>query len=136
MLVQGAFVGASMGFAGVLILASLLNKLGDVLYTKGLVSPFFVRGRRIHHRDVLFLLLPGTYSFVVSLILVGYVNVDWSGFWSGIETTFVIAACCLLLDFALDRVSFGLRERALLHHEWAYLLVPAYMFTHVLTVLV
>jgi hypothetical protein len=50
-------------------------------------------------------------------------------------TTFFIAIGCLSLDLTLDRISFRMRERAVLHHELVYLLMPAHVFTHVLTVL-
>jgi hypothetical protein len=35
-----------------------------------------------------------------------------------------------MLDFTLDALSTMEKRRALLHHEWVYVLVPAYVFTH------
>ena len=118
-----------------LILASLFDKVGNVMFRKGLAKPFYVRGRRIHHRDVLYFAFPAVYTVIVSLILLGFVHVIWNTFWTGIETTFFIAVGCFLLDLALDGMSLRVREKALLHHEWVYLLIPAYAFTHILVVL-
>jgi len=135
MLDQRVYVDVALGFAAVLILASLGNKLGDMMFRRGLAKPFHVRGHRIHHRDVLLLAFPAAYTLVASLILLGFVQVVWSAFWTGIETTFFIAAGCLLLDATMDTVSSAMRERAVLHHEFVYLLIPAYVFTHLVTVL-
>lgn len=130
------YLGAAIGLAAVLILASLVNELGDVMFRRGFAKPFYVKGHRIHHRDVLFILFPAAYTMIVSLILLGFIHVIWGTFWTGIETTLLITAGCFVLDFALDGVSFGtMREKAILHHEWVYLLIPAYVFTHVLAVL-
>ena len=127
--------GIALGFVAVLLLASLLNKLGDVMFRKGLARPFYLRGLRIHHRDVLMFGLPSAYWFVIYLVLVGALKVIWSAFWTGIETTFLIAGICLALDLALDRASIEMRVRAILPHEVIYLLIPAYVFTHIVAVL-
>lgn len=132
---QRFYLGLAIGFAAVITLAALLNKLGDIMFRKGMARPFYVKGHRIHHRDVLILTLPATYTLLVSLMMLNFVQVVWSAFLTGIETTLVIAAGCLLVDLMLDRVRFGARERAWLHHELIYLLIPAYFFTHVITVL-
>ena len=135
MLDQRLYLGVAVGFVAVLVLASLMNKLGDVMFRNGIARPLFVRGHRIHHRDVLLLALPGAYAIVVSLVLLGLVAVVWRTFWTGIETTFLIAAACLLLDLGLDRASVGMKVRAMLPHEIVYFLIPVYVFTHVLVVL-
>ncbi len=136
MLDQRVFVGLIAGFAAILLLASLGDKLGDVMFRKGLARPFYLRGHRIHHRSVVLHAFPAAYVLVAALIVLGSVQVVWHSFWTSVEITFLIAAGCLLLDLALDRVSSSERERAVLHHELVYLAIPAYVFTHLLSVLV
>ncbi len=128
-------LGVVVGFAAVLVLASLFDKVGTVMFRRGMVKPFYVLGRRIHHRGVLYFAFPAIYALVVSLIMLGFIHVIWSAFSTGIETTLAIAVGCFVVDLLLDGVSFGVRDKSFLHHEWIYLLIPAYAFTHVLTVL-
>jgi hypothetical protein len=56
-------------------LPSLLDKLGDVMFEKGLANPFHVKGHRMHHREVLLIALPAAYGVVASLFLMGVVQV-------------------------------------------------------------
>ena len=135
MVSPGFSLGVGIGFAAVLTLASLVNELGDVMFKKGFAKPFFIRGKRIHHRDFLFVAFPAAYAAIVSLIMLGFIHIIWGTFWIGIETTLLIAAGCLVLDLTLDGLSRAMREKALLHHEFVYVLIPAYVFTHVLAVL-
>lgn len=124
----------SLGFVSVLLLAFFVNKLGDLVFMKGLATPFYIGGRRIHHRDVLLVGLPAAYTLVASLILLQIVRVEWSALLNGIETTFFIVAACFVADILLDRASVGSTVRALLPHEIIYLLIPTYVFTHLVIV--
>ena len=120
--------GLMVGFVGTLAIALLLNEFGDIMFSKGVARPFFFGKYRLHHRRFLFVFLPMGYTLVSFLIVLGYVQIVWSGFWTGIATTFVIAAACLLLDLTVDNLqdSWGW---GLLHHELIYLAVPAFAFS-------
>jgi hypothetical protein len=119
------------GFIVVLSSTLLLDKVGDYLYHMGIAKPFYLLGHRLHHRSFLLALAPASYLAVGTLIFLHYVRVVWSSFWPTVEVTLFLAGICLTLDFALDALSTKEKRRALLHHEWVYLVVPAYVFTHV-----
>ena len=118
------------GFVVVLSLTLFLDKVGDFLYHKGVVKPFYLLGHRLHHRSFLLSIVPATYVSVATLIYLHYIRVLWSSFWPSVEFTLFLAGVCLMLDFTLDALSSAEKRRALLHHEWVYVLVPAYVFTH------
>jgi len=120
--------GLVAGFLATLAIASLLNEFGDIMFSKGVARPFFFGKYRLHHRRFLFVFLPMGYSLLSFLIVLGYVQIVWSDFWTGIVTTFVIGATCLLLDLTVDYLqdSWGW---GLIHHELIYLAVPAFAFT-------
>ena len=121
--------------AGFIVITSatfLLDKLGDFLYHKGIAKPFYLMGHRLHHRNFLLALVPASYVAVATLIYLHYVRVLWSAFWPSAEITLVLAGVCLTFDFTLDALSTREKRTALLHHEWVYVLVPAYVFTHLI----
>jgi len=120
--------GLVAGFLATLAIASLLNEFGDIMFSKGVARPFFFGRYRLHHRRFLFVFLPMGYSLLSFLIVLGYVQIVWSDLWTGIVTTFVIGATCLLLDLTVDYLqdSWGW---GLIHHELIYLAVPAFAFT-------
>jgi len=120
--------GLVVGFAGTLAIASVLNEFGDVMFRKGVARPFFVGKYRLHHRRFLYVFLPLGYALLSALILLGYIQIVWSDFWTGIVTTIIIGAACLILDLAVDyaRESSGW---GFIHHELIYLAVPAFAFT-------
>ena len=121
--------------AGFIIIVSstvVLNKVGDFLYHKGIAKPFYLFGHRLHHRNFLLALVPATYLAVATLIYMHYARVLWYSFWPSVEITLLLAGICLMVDFTLDAVSNAERTRALLHHEWVYVVVPAYAFTHLI----
>jgi hypothetical protein len=120
--------GLLVGFVATLAIALILNEFGDIMFRKGVARPFFFGKYRLHHRRFLFVFLPIGYSLLSSLIVLGYVQIVWSDFWTGIVTTFVIAAACLLLDLSVDYLqdSWGW---GLIHHELIYLAVLAFPFT-------
>jgi hypothetical protein len=67
---------------------------------------------------------------VGTLIYLHYARVLWYAFWPSVEVTLLLAGICLTLDFALDGLSSKEKRSALLHHEWVYVVVPAYALTH------
>jgi hypothetical protein len=122
------------GFIIVVSSTAILNKVGDLLYHKGIAKPFYLMGYRLHHRNVLLTLVPATYVAVASLLYLHYMRVMWYSFWPSVEITLLLAAACLTIDLAVDAISSADTKRALLHHEWVYVVVPAYVFTHLIAI--
>jgi hypothetical protein len=118
------------GFLIVITATLVLNKAGDVLYHKGIAKPFYILDHRLHHKSFLLALVPTSYVAVATLIWLHYIRVLWYSFWPSLEITLFLAGICLTFDLALDALSNFDKKRALLHHEWVYVLVPAYVFTH------
>ena len=129
------YLGAVVGFVAVLATALVLNELGNSMFRRGVAMPFFLGRRRLHHRQVLYYGLPAAYATIATLFFAGYITVVWSLFWTGLVTTALIAASCLLFDLTLDYIK-GKGRWGYLHHELVYLVVPAYVFTDFLRVVV
>jgi hypothetical protein len=123
-------IGLALGFVVVLCSTFLLDKAGDYFYRKGIAKPFYLFGHRLHHRHVLASIVPASYVVVAGLLYVHYARVLWASFWPSLEITLFLAGACLTIDMTLDALSAVEKKRALLHHEWVYVLVPAYAFTH------
>lgn len=120
------------GFIVVILSTVLLNKAGDLLYRRGIAKPFYLLGYRLHHRNFLLALVPAAYVAVAALIYLHYIRVLWYSFWPSAEITLFLAGACLVIDLVFDALSSQEKRRALLHHEWVYFVVPAYVFTHLL----
>ena len=123
--------------AGLIVVLSstlLLDEVGDFLYHKGVVKPFYLLGHRLHHGSFLLAIVPTSYAAVATLIYLHYMRVLWSAFWPSVEITLFLAGTCLALDFTLDALSSKEKRRALLHHEWVYVVVPAYAFAHLVAI--
>ena len=120
------------GFIVVVSSMLLLNKAGDVLYHRGIAKPFYLLGYRLHHRNIALALVPAVYLVVAAMIYLHYMRILWYSFWPSLEITLFLVGVCLTVDLALDALSSAEKRRALLHHEWVYILVPAYAFTHLL----
>jgi len=120
--------GLVLGFVVTLAIAPVLNEFGDVMFRKGVARPFFFGKYRLHHKRFLYVFLPIGYALLSLLIALGYVQIIWSDFRTGIAATLVIGAACLLLDLTIDYLqdSWGW---GLIHHELIYLAVPAFAFT-------
>jgi hypothetical protein len=122
------------GFIIVVSSTAVLNKVGDLLYHKGIAKPFYLMGHRLHHRNFLLALVPATYVAVATLLYLHYARVMWYSFWTSVEITLFLAGICLTIDLTLDAISSVDTKRALLHHEWVYVVVPAYVFTHLIAI--
>jgi hypothetical protein len=120
--------GMLIGFIATLAMAAVLNRFGDVMFRWGVARPFFVGNYRLHHRRFLFAFLPTGYAILSLLVLAGHVEIIWSDFWTGIVSTLVIAASCILLDLGLD-YAHDSGGWGFVHHELIYLAVPAFAFT-------
>jgi hypothetical protein len=124
-----------VGFFATIALASALDQFGDEMFKRGVARPFFVGKYRLHHRHVLYVVLPLAYAVLSTLILAGYITVVSSLLWTGLAGTLVVAGGCLILDMAVD---YGIHSRGwgFIHHELIYLLVPAFAFSDFLRVVV
>jgi hypothetical protein len=120
------------GFVVVVSSMVLLNKAGDFFYHKGIAKPFYLLGHRLHHRNFALAVVPAVYVVVATMIYLHYMRILWYSFWPSVEITLFLVGICLTVDMTLDALSSVDKRRALLHHEWVYVLVPAYAFTHLL----
>ena len=109
-----------------------LNKAGDLLYRRGIAKPFYLFGYRLHHRNFVLAVVPAVYAVVAMMLYLHYMRILWYSFWPSLEITLFLVGICLTIDLTLDALSNVEKRRALLHHEWVYVLVPAYAFTHLL----
>ena len=75
-------------------------------------------------------IVPAAYVAVGTMIYLHFFRVLWSSFWPSVEITLLLAVACLAIDFTFDALSSIEKRRDLLHHEWVYIIVPAYAFTH------
>lgn len=126
----GIFVGYTVIFS----VALFLNKLGDIMFKRGFAKPFYFLGHRIHHRDVLFFVLPLMYTTIIMLIVSGLIRIEWGYFWDGILTVTFLSSACLVIDLLFDRYSSQIRKILAFPHEVLYLSVPIYAFTHFLII--
>jgi hypothetical protein len=122
------------GFVVVVSSMAVLNKAGDLLYHKGIAKPFYLLGYRLHHRNVALAFVPAVYAVVAAMIYLHYMRILWYSFWPSVEITLFLVGICLTVDLTLDALSNAGKRGALLHHEWVYVLVPAYAFTHLLAI--
>lgn len=129
------YFGALIGFVATLAVAFLLNKFGNTMFRRGVAMPFFLGRWRVHHRHVLFYVFPTVYVALAAMFLAGYITIVWGLFWTGIVSSVLIAASCLVLDLTIDYVRGGGRW-GFLHHELIYLVVPAYAFADFLKLVV
>lgn len=124
-------LGLFAGFVVVLSISTFVNKAGDYLYRRGIAKPFYLRGYRVHHRKFLTAFVPAFYVAVATLIFLHFARVLWGSLWPSVEITVFLAAFCLTLDFTLDWLTTAeKRMNLVLHHEWLYFVLPAYIFTH------
>lgn len=122
------YFGALVGLVATLFVALVLDSFGNTMFRRGVAMPFFFGRRRLHHRHFLFYFLPAAYATLAAMFLAGYITIVWSLFWTGLLSTFVIAAGCLALDLSVDYFR-GEGRWGFLHHELIYLTVPAFAFS-------
>ena len=128
--------GIVLGFFATVMLASLFDRFGDAMFRRGVAKPFYILGRRFHHRSLLFVILPCFYALVSVLILTGYVQIVWGLLWTGIGTTILLAAACTIFDLCLDYATRTRIRQGILHHELIYIVIPAFAFTDFLRLVV
>lgn len=129
------FAGIMVGLAVVVLITFFADVLGTAMFHRGFAKPFYIKGRRIHHSCIYFI-LPAAYSIVIGLYFLGYIRPDWSTIWLRLADAAIIAIVALAVDFIGDRFWPKIRRDVILHHEWIYTIIPFYIFTYVVTVVI
>ena len=124
------FASFAIGLAGILLSTWLADKAGTAMFERGFAKPFYVLGRRIHH-SCIYLIVPLSYLVLGAMFFLGYVEVIWGAFWIKLALAGILTTLTMVADFLGDRYWPTIRKNAVLHHEWIYTVVPAYLFTYV-----
>jgi hypothetical protein len=128
-------LGIVVGLAVILFSTFVVDKLGTAMFKRGFAKPFYIRGHRIHHSCIYFL-VPAGYGLILALYFLGYVKFIWADLWQHVAFTVLLVGATLAVDFIGDRYWPKIRRDVILHHEWIYTLVPAYILAFVVIVVV
>ena len=128
-------MGVLVSLSAILLSTIIVDKLGTAMFKRGFAKPFYIKGRRVHHKCI-YLIVPGLYGFFLGLYLLGYVQILWNSLYYNLAYTIAILGLTMSIDFLGDRFWPKIRKNVILHHEWIYTLVPAYVLTYVLIVVV
>jgi len=121
---------------GILMLSTfVVDKLGTAMFKRGFAKPFYIRGHRIHHSCIYFV-VPSLYGMFVGLYFLGYVQPIMANIWIKMAFTGVLVAATLAFDFIGDRYWPRIRKDVFWHHEWMYTILPAYILTFVVNVII
>lgn len=123
-------VWLTLGLSLILVITWLADMVGTAMYRRGFAKPFYVLGRRVHH-SCIYLIVPASYLILGTLYLLGYVQVIWGSLWTNLAYAAIITSLVMAADFLGDRYWPRIRKKAVLHHEWIYTLLPAFIFTYV-----
>ncbi|MHB8567774.1 MAG: hypothetical protein ACYC7D_07200 [Nitrososphaerales archaeon] len=129
------FFGVMLGLAVIVASTYFADRLGTAMFKRGFAKPFYIKGHRIHHSCIYFM-IPATYGILVGLFFLGYVQPVWSSLWVRISDAASLAAIALAIDFLGDRFWPRIRMDVILHHEWIYTLIPAYILTYVVNIVI
>jgi hypothetical protein len=128
------FTGILLVGLGTIFAATFaVDKLGTAMYRRGFAKPFYIKGRRIHH-SVIYGIVPISYSLLCLLYVLGYIHFFWSDFWLRLFYSGIVCGICLAVDFIGDKYWPEIRKNVILHHEWIYAFIPAFIFTFVVYV--
>jgi hypothetical protein len=128
-------MGVLVSLSAILLSTVIVDKLGTAMFKRGFAKPFYIRGRRVHHRCI-YLIVPGLYGIFLALYLLGYVQILWGSLYYNLAYTIGILALTMSVDFLGDKFWPKIRKNVILHHEWIYTLVPAYVLTYILIVVI
>ncbi len=127
--------GVLMGFVFLLLLTVVVDKLGSAMFRRGFAKPFYIKGRRIHHR-VIYMIVPTAYGIFSILYILGHITLTWHAFWGQLGILAAIVAMCVSVDAIGDKFWPEIRKNVIFHHEWVYSLIPAYMFAVMITIVI
>lgn len=128
-------VGVAISLAAILFMTVAVDRLGTAMFKRGFAKPFYIRGRRIHHKCIYYI-VPLLYFLFLGLLLLGYMQIVWSAFYANLVYTFLILMVTMTIDFLGDRFWPKIRKNVILHHEWVYTLVPAYILAYMVVVII
>ena len=121
-----------MGLLVAVVAVFVVDKLGNFMFKRGYAKPFFVFGKRMHHMWI-YVLVPLGYLAISFLVMSGDVQLIRHLLWYRMALFIPIVALCLAVDFVGDALKRG-ASTGILRHEWVYALIPAYVFTFVVSV--
>lgn len=129
------FVGFLVGLAVVLFSTVVVDQLGTAMFRRGFAKPFYIKGHRIHH-SCLYYIIPSSYTALVILYFLGYVKPIWGSFWYNVGYSIFLIAITVSIDFIGDKFWPKIRKNVILHHEWIYTIVPVFIFTYLVNVII
>lgn len=116
-----------IGFVLLLGVTVFIDKLGTALFHKGFAKPFYIKGHRIHH-SIIYSIVPISYGAISVLYFLGYLGIHWNLLWINLAYIALITGACIAIDSIGDKFWPEIRKNVILHHEWVYSIIPAYMF--------
>ena len=125
-------VGIVLGFFVAIVAAFAFDKLGNFMFRRGYAKPFYVFGRRMHHIWV-YVLVPLGYLVLAYLVISGEAQLIRHLLWDRVALVMPVVGFCVAVDFIGDSWKKG-GSTGILRHEWVYALIPAYIFTFVVSV--
>ncbi len=127
--------GVVVSLGAILFTTVIVDKLGTAMFKRGFAKPFYIKGHRIHHKCIYFI-VPIGYFIFLGLLLLGYIQIVWGGLYDNLAYTIAILAVTLTVDFLGDKFWPKIRKNVILHHEWIYTLVPAFILTTMIVVII
>jgi len=128
-------LGVLAGLAIIMFSTLVVDKLGTAMFKRGFAKPFYIKGYRIHHSCIYFI-VPSLYGMFIGLYLLGYVQPIWNMLWFKIAYTGVLVAATLAIDFIGDKYWPKIRKDVVWHHEWIYTILPAYILAFVVNIVI
>ena len=95
-------LGVLAGLGVILFSTFVVDKLGTAMFKRGFAKPFYLKGHRIHHSCIYFI-VPSLYGLFIGLYLMGYIQPIWTLLWFKIAYTSVLVAATLAIDFLGDK---------------------------------
>lgn len=128
-------LGILVGLAILMFSTFVVDKLGTAMFKRGFAKPFYIKGHRIHHSCIYFI-VPSLYGLFLALYFLGYIQPIWYLLWFKIAYTGVLVAATLAIDFIGDKYWPKIRKDVWWHHEWVYTILPAYILTFVVNIVI
>ncbi len=109
--------------------------LGTAMFRRGFAKPFYLKGRRIHH-NCIYLIIPAAYGILAGLFILGHAKLIHGPLWMDIGYVGALTGVCIVIDFVGDKFWPEIRKDVILHHEWIYSVIPIYIFTNVIKIVI
>lgn len=119
-----------LGLTCLLGIAFAVDKLGTAMYRRGFAKPFYLKGHRIHH-SCIYYIVPLCYGAICALYFLGYIHFIRNDFLLHVGYSALVCGGCIAVDLIGDKYWPKIRKNVILHHEWIYAMIPAYIFTFI-----